>query len=214
MGFGQLVLSMEEEVGVGEAVVMEVVVEEALVAVEGEEELLCLWAEVEEVAFLPCLSICHYLNTGGGVEQCRTVVEAVTSVVQETAFETQCAMVSDRECKTEIQTSYSTTLETQCSPGYGTKCKPQQKTAYRKFCTTVQDTECRVTVQSGSKTTYEQQCSTSYEKKCSGHGYHQKCENVPKQDCQQVPKQVAVSNPVRQCSQVPKERCHQVSGIN
>ena len=135
-------------------------------------------------------------------------------MVEETAFETQCAMVSDRECKTEIQTSYATQLETQCSPGYGTKCKPQQKTAYRKFCTTVQDTECRATVQSSSKTTYEQQCSTSYEKVCSGHGYHQKCENVPKQDCQQVPKQVAVSNPVRQCSQVPKERCHQVSGIN
>ena len=147
------------------------------------------------------------------MEQCNTVVEAVTSVVEETAFETQCAMVSDRECKTEIQTSYATQLETQCSPGYGTKCKPQQKTAYRKFCTTVQDTECRVTVQSSSQTTYEQKCSTSYEKVCSGHGYHQKCENVPKQNCQQVPKQVAVSNPVRQCSQVPKERCHQVSVI-
>lgn len=148
------------------------------------------------------------------MEQCSTVVEAVTSVVEETAFETQCAMVSDRECKTEIQTSYATQLETQCSPGYGTKCKPQQKTAYRKFCTTVQDTECRVTVQSSTKTSYEQKCSTSYEKVCSGHGYHQKCENVPKQDCQQVPKQVAVSNPVRQCSQVPKERCHQVSDNN
>lgn len=29
--------------------------------------------------------------------------------------------VNDRECQTEIQTSYTTTLETQCSPGYGTK---------------------------------------------------------------------------------------------
>ena len=30
-----------------------------------------------------------------------------------------------------MQTSYATKLETQCSPGYGTKCKPQYKTAYR-----------------------------------------------------------------------------------
>ena len=30
------------------------------------------------------------------MEQCSTVTEAVTSVVEETSFETQCAMVSDR----------------------------------------------------------------------------------------------------------------------
>ena len=30
---------------------------------------------------------------GGGGEQCSTVTEAVTSVVEETVFETQCAMV-------------------------------------------------------------------------------------------------------------------------
>ena len=53
---GQLVLSMkEEEEG---AVVMEVV-EEVLAVAKGEEELQCLWVEVVEVTFLPCLSICH-----------------------------------------------------------------------------------------------------------------------------------------------------------
>ena len=31
---------------------------------------------------------------GGGVEQCSTVVEAVSSVVEETVFENQCATVS------------------------------------------------------------------------------------------------------------------------
>ena len=36
-------------------------------------------------------------------------------------FLTMITQVNDRECKTEIQTSYATTLETQCSPGYGTK---------------------------------------------------------------------------------------------
>ena len=57
---GQLVLSMEEEEEEEEegAVVMEVV-EEALAVEEGEEELQCLWVEVVEVTFLPCLSICH-----------------------------------------------------------------------------------------------------------------------------------------------------------
>ena len=51
------------------------------------------------------------------------MTETVSSVVQETEFETQCATVNDRECRTEIQTSYTTTLETQCSPGYGTKAR-------------------------------------------------------------------------------------------
>ena len=118
------------------------------------------------------------------------MTEAVTSVIEETVFETQCAMVSDRECKTEVATSYATQLETQCSPGYGTKCKPQYKTAYRKFCTTVNDQECRVTIQSSTQTTYEQQCTTSYEQECSGHGYHKKCNSVPKQNCQQVHKSI------------------------
>ena len=57
--------------------------------------------------------------------------ESVTSVVEETGFETQCASVSDRQCKTELVTAYANQLETQCSPGYATKCKPQYKTAYR-----------------------------------------------------------------------------------
>ena len=55
----------------------------------------------------------------------------MTSVVEETGFETQCASVSDRQCKTELVTAYANQLETQCSPGYATKCKPQYKTAYR-----------------------------------------------------------------------------------
>ena len=142
-------------------------------------------------------SVCEYGGSGSvgsgshGEESCRTIVEAVPSVVEETSFETQCATVSDRQCKTEIQTSYTTQLETQCRPGYTTKCKPVYKTAYKKFCTTVEDTECRTTVQTTHQTAYDQQCSTVYSEACHDNVYgKKKCSSVPKQQCKQVVKHI------------------------
>ena len=85
------------------------------------------------------------------------------------AFETQFATISYRQCKTEVQTSYSTRMEIQCMSGYISKCKPAYKTGYRKFCfcTTVEDTKCSTTVEATHKTVYEKQYSTV----CHGAGY-------------------------------------------
>ena len=132
------------------------------------------------------------------------MVEVVTSTDEETAFETQFATLSYWQCKTEVQTSYSTKMEIQCTSGYISKCKSAYKTGYRKFCTTVEDTECSTTVEATHKTVYEKQYSTV----CHGAGYgKQWCSSTPKQQCQQVARHVQQTNTSRQCNPVPKERC-------
>ena len=149
-------------------------------------------------------------EVGGGVS-CGNVLESVSSVIQETVYESQCTTVPDHQCQKEVQTGFSTQLETQCVAAFSTKCKPVYKTAYRKFCTTVGDTECRTTSQTTHKTVYQPKCSTVYTKVCHDAGYgKQKCSSEPKEQCHQVASQVPQTNPIRQCNSVPKEKCHQV----
>ena len=80
-------------------------------------------------------------------------------------------------------TSYEGHVETQCKPGYASKCKTVYKTGYKKyssnvskfhlsyliyprFCTTVHDEECRISYETSYKTVYDKKCSTTYVKSC------------------------------------------------
>ena len=67
------------------------------------------------------------------------------TVVEDTFYEKRCSKVSDRQCKTEFDTSFETVVQTQCFPSYATECNTVYKTGYKNFCTTVHDVECRIT---------------------------------------------------------------------
>ena len=52
--------------------------------------------------------------------------------------------VDDIKCKTTYKTSFTTKMETQCSPTFDTSCSTVLQTAYKQDCKTIPDVECRI----------------------------------------------------------------------
>ena len=52
--------------------------------------------------------------------------------------------VDDIKCKTTYKTSFTTKMETQCTPTFDTSCSTVLQTAYKQDCKTISDVECRI----------------------------------------------------------------------
>merc|ERR1712064_151844 len=68
---------------------------------------------------------------------CRTEYDHVTVVKQVPTFSKHCTNVDETKVLTIFKNSFSTAMETQCSPTFDTSCDSTLDTAYKQECKTI-----------------------------------------------------------------------------
>jgi len=143
---------------------------------------------------------------------CRTEYDHVSVVKQVPSFSKHCTKVDETKCKTVFKNSFTTKMETQCTPTFNTACDNTVQTAYKQDCKIIKDIECRIVnlEDSHGGHTSKKICEDVPTEKCvpvpvkvEGNS----CVNVPTQTCDTVP--VVASNPVpsKQCFKKPRKVC-------
>jgi len=143
---------------------------------------------------------------------CRTEYDHVSVVKQVPSFSKHCTKVDETKCKTVFKNSFTTKMETQCTPSFDTACDNTVQTAYKQDCKIIKDIECRIVnlEDSHGGHTSKKICEDVPTEKCvpvpvkvEGNS----CVNVPTQTCDTVP--VVASNPVpsKQCFKKPRKVC-------
>ena len=133
--------------------------------------------------------------------------------------------VDDIKCKTTYKTSFTTKMETQCTPTFDTSCSTVLQTAYKQDCKTIPDVECRIvnidkhgkytpkvrlnlhSNQNNTKIYFQKICTDVPTQKCIPIPVKveaEKCVNIPTQSCENVPVVASVPVPSKQCFRKPR----------
>jgi len=145
---------------------------------------------------------------------CYTKYVHVSVVKQVPSYSKHCSKVDDVKCKTTFKNSFTTKMETQCTPTFDTSCSTVLQTAYKQECKTITDVECRiVNLDKHGKHVPKKICTDVPTEKCVPVPVKiesEKCVNIPTQSCQNVPVVANVPVPQKQCFRKPRKVCQTV----